>query len=138
MKNVTRHVTTLLISAPPLVFSYSAFATENLEPLCQTKAEEIQAQLHIAEQDANEHHIRGLTKALEAVQEHCTNESVLADAEEAVRESLEEVQERQAELKSAQQKGDAKKIRRRSEKLNEAVAELQADQQELEVLFEQQ
>ncbi|WP_136246676.1 DUF1090 domain-containing protein [Halomonas borealis] len=137
MLRMTRDVSILMLCAMPTAFSPSAVAEDSLDSLCQAKVEDIQAQRQAAEQDGNEHRVRGLTRALDEVTQHCTNDGVLEDAEQDVRESMAEVRERQADLDDAQQAGDADDIRERSRKLEEAVTELEADQRELEALDQQ-
>ncbi|MFM9268770.1 DUF1090 domain-containing protein [Halomonas elongata] len=127
-----------MVLAMPIAFSQPVLAAETMDSLCQTKAEHIQKQLRIAKEYGNEHRVRGLEKSLEGVQRHCSNERVIEGTEEDVRESMEEVRERQAELAEAQQEGDMDDIRKRSEKLEEAVMELKERQNELEALQSKQ
>lgn len=133
-----RVIPAMVLVAMPIVFSQPVLAAETVDSLCKTKAEHIQKQLRIAKEYGNEHRVRGLEKSLEGVRQHCSNERVIEDAEEDVSESMEEVRERQAELAEAQQEGDMDDIRKRSEKLEEAVMELKEHQNELESLQNKQ
>ncbi|WP_249975983.1 DUF1090 domain-containing protein [Vreelandella olivaria] len=104
------------------------------EVLCEDKSSEIRQQLEYAQQHGNQHRIRGLQRALNAIEENCTNESVLAEAADEVRESQEEVSERQADLEAALRDGDEDDIQKRRTKLSEATRELEAHTQELDTL----
>ncbi|MDT8893700.1 DUF1090 domain-containing protein [Halomonas sp. I1] len=121
------------IPALMLAFGQQGLAGE-VDSLCQDKVEAIQKQLRIAEEYGNEHRVRGLKKGLENVQRHCTNDSVIKDAEEDVSESMTEVKERQEALSEARSEGDSDDIRKLSKKLEEAVTELRERQDELESL----
>lgn len=105
--------------------------------LCEEKSAEIRQQLEYAQQHGNQHRVRGLQRALNAIEENCTNESVLAEAADEVLESQEEVSERQADLEAALRDGDEDDIQQRSEKLAEATRELEAHTQELNALQRQ-
>lgn len=134
MKRTFRSILPAMILAMPIAFGQQQALADEVDSLCQDKVEAIQKQLRIAEEYGNEHRVRGLKKGLENVQRHCTNDSVIKDAEEDVSESMTEVRERQDELSEAQREGDEDDIRKHSEKLEEAVQELREHQDELEAL----
>lgn len=134
MKRTLRDSISVILLVIPVAFSQQAVADETMDSLCQAKAEEIQTQRRIAEEHGNEHRVRGLKKAMEGVQRHCTNEGVLEDAEEDISENMAEVKERQEALSEAQREGDADDIRQHSEELEDAVMELRESQDELESL----
>lgn len=102
--------------------------------LCQHKATEIRQQLEHAREQGNQHRIEGLQRALEAIENDCTNESVLDDATDEVRASLAEVQERQADFEEALNSGDEDNIRKRRIKLEEATLELEEHTEQLNAL----
>ena len=87
---------TATLCAVSLGLSQQALAGEPLDSLCQHKAHEIQQQLEIAEQEQNRGQIAGLTRALQGVQQNCSNEQLLNDAAQEVREHTAEVRERDA------------------------------------------
>ncbi|PRY63421.1 uncharacterized protein DUF1090 [Vreelandella songnenensis] len=104
------------------------------EVLCESKAAEIQEQLEHAQAQNNQHRVEGLERALNAIENDCTNERVLNDATDEVKESLQEVQERQAEFEQALSDGDEDDIRKRRVKLEEATLELEEDTEALNAL----
>ncbi|WKD27998.1 DUF1090 domain-containing protein [Halomonas sp. KG2] len=53
----------------------------------------LRQQLEHAQAHDNQHRVRGLQRALHSIEEHCTNEQILAEAAEEIRESQEEVRE---------------------------------------------
>ncbi|RUR39173.1 DUF1090 domain-containing protein [Vreelandella populi] len=107
------------------------------EVLCQHKAEEIQLQLEHAQGQGNPHRVQGLQRALEAVENDCTNESVLNEATDEVKASLADVQERQADFEEALNRGDEDDIRKRRVKLEEATLELEEHTRQLNALHGQ-
>ncbi|MEO1829928.1 MAG: DUF1090 domain-containing protein [Pseudomonas sp.] len=125
---------TATLCAVSLGLSQQALAGEPLDSLCQHKAHEIQQQLEIAEQEQNRGQIAGLTRALQGVQQNCSNEQLLNDDAQEVREHTAEVREREAELSEAERSGDAEDVRKRTAKLEEAVEELDASRQALQAL----
>ncbi|WAM51802.1 DUF1090 domain-containing protein [Halomonas venusta] len=94
----------------------------------------LRQQLEHAQEHDNQHRVRGLQRALHSIEEHCTNEQVLAEAAEEVRESQEEVRERELALEEALGEGDEDDIQKRREKLAEAVRELEEHTEELDSL----
>lgn len=107
------------------------------EVLCQNKAVNIQQQLEHAQGQNNPHRVQGLQRALNAVENGCTNESVLNDATDEVKKSLAEVQERQADFEEALSDGDEGDIQKRRVKLEEATQELERHTQQLNALQQQ-
>ncbi len=117
-----------------LGMSAPTFAATNDHPLCSAKEADIQRQINSAQKQENRNQLRGLETALDNIRVHCTDENVLADAEEEVQESLEELDERQQDLEEALEEGDTDQIEKRQEKLEEATGELEEHMQELEAL----
>ncbi|TBV05135.1 DUF1090 domain-containing protein [Stutzerimonas kirkiae] len=93
---------------------------------CADKERAILGQLEEARAHGNEGRTHGLEKALRAVREHCTEEGLRQERQADYEAVQAEVQERQADLREAQQGGDPGKIEKRTRKLEEAVRELEA------------
>ncbi|MCI1032224.1 uncharacterized protein DUF1090 [Raoultella sp. BIGb0149] len=102
--------------------SSSAFA---ISP-CQEKEQDIQREISYAEKHHNQNRIDGLNKALREVQAHCSDSKLKADHQQKIAKQREEINERQRDLREAEQKGDAEKISKRQHKLDEAQQELKA------------
>ena len=102
--------------------SSSAFA---ISP-CQEKEQDIQREISYAEKHHNQNRIDGLNKALREVQAHCSDSKLKADHQQKIAKQREEINERQRDLREAEQKGDADKISKRQRKLDEAQQELKA------------
>lgn len=107
------------------------------EALCESKASDIRQQLEHAQSQGNQQRVEGLQRALDAIENNCTNESVLNDATDEVKASLAEVQERQADFEEALSDGDEDDIQKRRVKLEEATQELETHTQELNALQSQ-
>lgn len=109
-----------------------AFAADATEDPCAAKAQALEAQIAEARAHANRHRVAGLERALEAVQQNCTPESVRQELEKDVTEAREKVAEREAELREARAEGrDADKIARREAKLAEAREKLRLAEEAL-------
>jgi len=104
------------------------------ERLCEDKKSVLRQQLEQAQAHDNHHRVRGLQRALQSIEDNCTNEQVLAESAEEVRESQEEVRERELALEEALREGDEDDIQKRREKLEEEVRELEEHTQELNSL----
>ncbi len=109
-------------------------AAHAADRLCEDKMAVLRQQLEHAQEHDNQHRVRGLQRALHSIEEHCTNEQVLAEAAEEVRESQEEVRERELALEEALSEGDEDDIQKRREKLAEEVRELEEHTEELDSL----
>ncbi|MGO2264589.1 DUF1090 domain-containing protein [Halomonas sp.] len=107
------------------------------DDLCESKAADVREQLAHAQAQGNQHREEGLQRALDAIDDNCTNESVLNDATDEVKESLAEVQERQSEFEEALNEGDDDDIEKRRVKLEEATLELERHTEELNALQQQ-
>ncbi|GEN25431.1 hypothetical protein HCU01_33800 [Halomonas cupida] len=121
----------------PLCFcaAYASGAlADDTNPLCSAREEEVLHELQSAEKYGNEHRIEGLQRALSNIRAHCTDESLIADAEEAVEESREEVRDRRQDLDEALREGDPDDIAEQREELQEAEDELHSDIQQLRAL----
>ncbi len=87
--------------------------------LCQEKEQDIQREISYAEKHNNQSRINGLNKALSEVKANCSDSKLRA-------EHKEEVAERRRDLAEAKEKGDADKVAKREQKLQEAQNELKA------------
>lgn len=105
---------------------------------CDAKRAALENQIRIAEQYGNYNKVMGLKKALAEVNAHCTNGSVVKDAEKKVQkledkvaDQKADIREVQADLNTAKAKGDAKKVAKYQSKLAEKQADLKKLQAEL-------
>ena len=108
------------------LFFASAHATDTAALKgCAAKEQNVRNQIARAESAGNSSEVSGLKKALEEIQDHCTEAGLKRERENKVLEAKHEVSERQADLDKAMKKGDAEKINKRKEKLAESRKELQ-------------
>mgnify|MGYP003623248850 FL=1 len=92
---------------------------------CRQKEQAVERQLEIARQHGNSGKGRGLEKALANVRLWCSDNGLLAKAEEKIAQKREKVQEREKELAEAVSAGKGQeKISRRKQKLDQANDEL--------------
>ncbi|NDJ58549.1 DUF1090 domain-containing protein [Enterobacteriaceae bacterium 4M9] len=127
-----------LVIAIAAVASLGAMTSVQAAQNCAAKEAAIQKEIRYAKQYGNTYKVAGLERALAEVKAHCTNGSVLADAqkdvtklEKKLAEKREDIAEVQADLREAQAKGDAKKIAKYKSKLADKQADLREIQQEL-------
>ncbi|MFL1405310.1 DUF1090 domain-containing protein [Marinobacter sp. M1N3S26] len=132
-----RHSLSLSALVLALGFGVPAFAASTGNPLCAAKEAEVERQMDMAREQGNRERLRGLETSLERIRTHCTDEGLLADAEEEVRDSLEDLEEQRQELEEAIQEGDTDEIEDRREDLKEATDELEEHTRELEALRNQ-
>lgn len=111
----------VLLGAISMPMAYAA------DVLCEEKARDVREQLASAQESANSQRAEGLQRALEAIEGNCTNQSILEDAAEDVRDSQRDVQEQQAELEEALSEGDDDDIQDKRADLEQATRELNAD-----------
>lgn len=104
------------------------------ERLCEDKKMAVRQQLEYAQQYDNQYRVQGLRRALQSIEENCTNERVLEAAEKEVRESQAAVRERELALEQALREGDEDDRQKRREKLAEERRELEEHTQELDLL----
>lgn len=110
------------------------FAATDDNPLCAAKERNVREQMEVARAHGNTDRLRGLETSLEKIQRQCTDEALLEEAEDEVRESIEEVEERKQDLEEALEEGDVDEVEDRREKLREATDELNDHAEELESL----
>lgn len=94
--------------------------------LCQEKEQDIQREISYAEKHNNQSRINGLNKALSEVKANCSDDKLRADHQRKIAEQKEEIAERRRDLAEAKEKGDADKVAKREQKLQEAQNELKA------------
>lgn len=120
----------LIFAAIILLGSRPLFAAEQ-SPACTAKRTEIERGISEAEARGNTRQARGLKRALQANESHCTTALLEAERARDIAEASNEVVERRADLEEAQRRGDARKIAKRRAKLDEAVMELRNAEQPL-------
>jgi hypothetical protein len=113
-KNKRREKMKKLITALAVIASIGAMTSVQAAESCAAKASALEKEIRIAQHFGNAYKVAGLKKALAEVKAHCTNSSVLADAQKDVNklerklaEKREDIAEVQADLREAQRKGDA-------------------------------
>lgn len=92
---------------------------------CAAKRLTLERQIAQAQAQGDAGRLAGLRRALDAVRAHCTDTGLRQQRLEVMQARSREVAERERDLRSAQAKGDADKIRVRSKKLAEARRELE-------------
>ena len=92
---------------------------------CAAKRLTLERQIAQAQAQGDAGRLAGLRRALDAVQAHCTDAGLRQQRLEVIQARSREVAERERDLRDAQAKGDAVKIRVRSRKLAEARRELE-------------
>ena len=114
-------------------------------PVCAAKAANIQKQITYAKQHNNAHQVAGLEKALQEVNQHCTDagehrdiQKKVTKAEKDVAEAKSDISERQIDIKEAQAKGDQKKVRKLQSKLASDQTKLREKQTALDILRAEQ
>ena len=108
------------------MFAVSAHATDTSQLKgCAAKEQDVRNQISRAQSAGNSSEVSGLNKALEEIQDHCTEAGLKRERENKVLDAKHEVSKRQAELDKAIKKGDPEKINKRKDKLAESRKELQ-------------
>ena len=92
---------------------------------CAAKRLTLERQIAQAQAQGDAGRLAGLRRALDAVQAHSTDTGLRQQRLEVIQARSREVAERERDLRDAQAKGDADKIRVRSRKLAEARRELE-------------
>lgn len=101
------------------MFASSAMSAEP-SPACAAKRADIERQLDAATSQGRTREAAGLRTALDANKARCTDELLARKREDDIRQSRRKVAQREKKLEAAQRKGDAKKIARRQEELDNA------------------
>ncbi|EPC7689413.1 DUF1090 domain-containing protein [Providencia stuartii] len=116
-----------------LLLAGTSATAGNKQNGCEIKKQKIETQIKYAKKHGNTYRVAGLQRALDNVNTYCTPTSLYRDSQKNVAEKREKVQEREAELLEAKQKGNSDKIAKRERKLKEAQEELKEAQAELEL-----
>lgn len=125
---------TAALAAPLLSVHAAPAATKDCSALrsCAAKFCHIENDIAAAQANGNTRREAGLRRALAEAQDSCTDESLRKDRLKAIGEHKEKVQEREAELAEARDKGKQDKIDKAQRKLAEAQAELKDAEDELQ------
>ncbi|WP_298186497.1 DUF1090 domain-containing protein [uncultured Pseudomonas sp.] len=117
----------LLVSALLLTSALAYAATSATQPLsgCAGKRQAISEQLDIAKRHGNSNQQAGLEKALKAVDDNCNDADLRAEREAKVVNAIEDVDEREKDLREALADGDQDDINKRQDKLQASRAKLQ-------------
>jgi hypothetical protein len=115
----------LSIAAP------TAFSQDPALTGCAAKWQDLTQQIQQARAAGNTQREAGLQKALKENQANCTDASLTKERQKKVASAQREVDEREADLKKAQVKGDQKNIDKRKEKLANAQKDMAEAQAEL-------
>lgn len=115
--------TLAILAAILAVYAEAALAAEP-SPACDAKRASIEAQISEATARGRTRELAGLKKALENNKAHCTDQSLANEREAQIKKAQQEVEDRERDLREAEEKGDPKKIAKRKAKLEEARAEL--------------
>ncbi|PAU87973.1 hypothetical protein CK507_09250 [Pseudomonas sp. WN033] len=117
-----------------LLLPLAACAENNPQIGCAAKQTELEQQILDARNRDQQARLRGLERALSAVQEHCTDSGLIAEARDKLQASETEVAERRQDLQQAHADGDSDDIHKREHKLAEALQEREQHRAELEQL----
>lgn len=112
-----------------LVISSTTYAAQLTG--CSAKKNELETQITYAKKYDNTHRIQGLEKALEEINENCTDESLKIKRMEKITEKEQKVAERKDDLKEAKENGNLNKIKKKERKLEAAINELSEAKNEL-------
>lgn len=112
-----------------LLLPLSAYSHDFLT--CAEKEDSIKQNLSIANAKQQTSKASGLEKALDEVQQHCTNDNLLKKYQNDIEEQKAKISEIQQDLSKAQRKGDAKKITKLNKKLAQKQSKLKKEEQQL-------
>lgn len=98
---------------------------------CERKICEMERQLDIAESMGNQHKVDGLKRALNRVEDSCTDRGLKSDVREKIADSKENIAEYQDDLREAQQCGKADKVHKYQRKIAKESSKLKQLEREL-------
>lgn len=98
---------------------------------CDRKFCEIESQLKIAQERGNDRKAAGLAKALAEAKQHCTVEGLRKELAEEIEEAREDLAAYRADLKEAEEDGDADDVRKYQQKIEEEQDEIDQLEKEL-------
>ena len=119
----------LLISA----FSFYSVASVECSQLkgCDKKYCEIEKQLQIAKDKNNKRQVSGLTKSLDNAKNNCTNAGLKNELAGKIKETNADIAEYEEGLQKAKNKGDAKKIAKYQNKIEQKKIEVNAFEKDI-------
>lgn len=91
-----------VISILAVVAALGAFTTAQAAESCAAKEAALQKEIRIAQQYGNYYKVAGLKKALAEVKAHCSNASVLADAQKQVAKLEKKLAEKRKDIAEVQ------------------------------------
>lgn len=118
----------------PLALTLCAVSPAIADAGCDTKRDHLQQQLEQAREHDQPQREAGLQRALNAVKDHCTTDSLIGDSREALADLENERRDQQEELEEARQDKDASDIAKHQRKLDELGAEIDTQRQHLKAL----
>lgn len=121
----------LFACMPLLALSAGTAQAADASPACAAKRANIESQMSEARARGRTQQLRGLERALKAHQANCTDAALGKERDNDIAQAQRKLAEREADLREAQGKGDAKKIATRQAKLDEARRALAQAQQPL-------
>lgn len=138
MKSVIQAVTKLSMTTLAILFSIGAYASDHVEGLtCEGKKQAIEIELEQAKNHTNTHKVEGLQKALEDINNHCSNNDLEEKYKKKIQEKTDKVTKRTQELDQAKTKGNKQKITKQQTKLTDAKQELNEVKAELAKFYKE-
>ncbi len=101
-------------------------------PRCEKKIQNIQEQIKIAKGMNNTHRIDGLEISLSKVKAHCSDEDLIQDIKDKIKDTKEDLNEHTKDYKEALRDNRTDKMQKYQSKLDEDNAEIKKLQKELE------
>ena len=114
-------------------FSFSCIASTTCNSLagCERKVCEIEYQIEKAKQYNHQYKVNGLTTALKAEKENCTNEGLKDEILDKIEDKEEDVAEYRADLKRAEKENRSDKVSKYERKIKKKQREIDDLKQEL-------
>jgi predicted translin family RNA/ssDNA-binding protein len=91
---------------------------------CAKKACEVNHQLLTAKRQGNSHQAAGLNKALNNINEYCTQDGLKAELQQKIDDTNSEIEEYKTDLKKAKRQGKHDKVEKYQQKLNDETKQL--------------
>ncbi|OCG49200.1 hypothetical protein A9G35_12330 [Gilliamella sp. Choc5-1] len=138
MKSVIQAVTKLSMITLIISFSIGVYASDHVEGLtCEGKKQAIEVEIEQAKNHTNTHKVEGLQKALEDINNYCSNNDLEEKYKKKIQEKTDKVAKRTQELDQAKTKGDKQKITKQQTKLTDAKQELNEVKAELAEFYKE-
>lgn len=121
----------LLVSA-----SVAANAQSSCDELtgCKKKSCHIEQDIAVAKKMENEDRVKGLQISLEKVNDHCTDDKLIEDLEDKIKETEKDLQEDKEEYEKALEENRPDKIEKYRAKMSEESSKIERLRQELKEL----